>query len=273
MLPEPGSPADMAASAAGRSRSGGPGPPEAGRSPVRSGVLRQLRAHPAAGGSHRPGPAWYRHSDAVSHHRTQRGSSSLEASAEADLTPALRPDQAIAPLSARRTIGSAPEESSPSSSPPERSRHRCCPSFSPSRSAPVSRRTRARRRSRLPARPTAWRPVELRARGRVRDTTSTRGQSCLRIDRMLLRAGEMRLRRAKQVVAAHATDRRGRADRRPGSDRVAGSRLGVPPRQGRPEPVQEASDRTTAPLDNQPTTQRESTFKVEEIAAEHRDQR
>ena len=86
-----GRPIGMAASAAGRGRADGPGPPEAGRSPVRSGVLRRLRAHPAAGGSHRPGPAWYRHSDAVSHHGTQRGSCSLEASAEADLAPAPRP--------------------------------------------------------------------------------------------------------------------------------------------------------------------------------------
>jgi hypothetical protein len=39
-------------------RAGGPGPPHAGRSPVRSGVLRRLRADPAAGGRHRPGPAW-----------------------------------------------------------------------------------------------------------------------------------------------------------------------------------------------------------------------
>ena len=50
------------------------GPPEAGRSPVRSGVLRRLRARPAAGGSHCPRPAWHQHSDAVSHHGTQPGS-------------------------------------------------------------------------------------------------------------------------------------------------------------------------------------------------------
>ena len=54
-------------------RAGGSGPPEAGRSPVRSGVLRRLRTRPAAGGSHRPGPAWYGHSDAVSHHGTPPG--------------------------------------------------------------------------------------------------------------------------------------------------------------------------------------------------------
>ena len=30
---------------------------QAGRGPVRSGVLRRLRAHPAGGGSDRPGPA------------------------------------------------------------------------------------------------------------------------------------------------------------------------------------------------------------------------
>ena len=58
----------VAASAAGGGRSGGPGPPAAGRGPVRSGVLRRLPAHPAGGGSHRPRPAQHRHPDALSRH-------------------------------------------------------------------------------------------------------------------------------------------------------------------------------------------------------------
>ena len=37
-----------------------------GARPVRSGVLRRLRAHPAGGGSHRPGPAQHRHPGALS---------------------------------------------------------------------------------------------------------------------------------------------------------------------------------------------------------------
>jgi len=55
-----GRPAGVADAAPERGRAGGPGPPDAGRGAVRSGVLRRVRAHPAGGGSHRPEPAWHR---------------------------------------------------------------------------------------------------------------------------------------------------------------------------------------------------------------------
>jgi len=47
-------PASVAASTTGAGQTGGPGPSAARGGPVRSGVLRRLRAHPAGGGSHRP---------------------------------------------------------------------------------------------------------------------------------------------------------------------------------------------------------------------------
>ena len=61
-------PASVAASAAGRGRTGEPGPPQPGRGPVRPGVHRRLRANPAGGGSYRPGSTQHRHPDILSCH-------------------------------------------------------------------------------------------------------------------------------------------------------------------------------------------------------------
>ena len=62
----------LAGSAAAGGGTGSPDPPGAERRPVRSGVLRRLRAHPTAGDRHRPGPARHRLPQVLSRHATAR---------------------------------------------------------------------------------------------------------------------------------------------------------------------------------------------------------